>query len=32
MKAIEDSGKSFEEIMKFLQGSSLEEDIEDAES
>jgi dsDNA-specific endonuclease/ATPase MutS2 len=32
MKAIEDSDKSFEEIMKFLQKSSSENDSLDVES
>ena len=32
MKAVEDSSRSFEEIMQFLQGDALSESSEDVES
>ena len=32
MKAVEDSGRSFEEIMQFLQGDASSENSEDVES
>ena len=32
MKAVEDSGRSFEEIMQFLQGDASSESSEDVES